>query len=66
MWWQVPVGNMSLPNTPNQWRDNCVDYLMSHLGEVAAKRARGVSVAPGLESREEIGACDVELFGARG
>jgi hypothetical protein len=34
--WQLPVGNMSLPNTTNQWKDNRVDYFFSHTQELAA------------------------------
>jgi hypothetical protein len=45
IWWQVPVGNQSLPNKPQAWRDNRVDYFMAHMGEVAA--AHGVAVAFG-------------------
>lgn len=42
VWWQVPVGNMSLPNTNQEWQDNRVDYFMTHMDEVAA--AHGVAV----------------------
>jgi hypothetical protein len=44
-WWQLPVGNMSLPNRTDQWRDNRVDYFFSHASEVAA--AHGVGFAFG-------------------
>lgn len=36
LWWQIPVGNMSLPNATGAWQDNRVDYLLTHPGEVAA------------------------------
>lgn len=47
LWWQVPVGNMSLPNTKQAWRDNCVDYLMTHLDEVQAAHGLGVAFGAG-------------------
>lgn len=36
VWWQLPVGNMSLPNTNRRWKDNRVDYFFSHTAELAA------------------------------
>jgi hypothetical protein len=39
LWWQLPLGNMSLPDTVNQWQDNRVDYFFSHPAEVAATNA---------------------------
>ncbi len=50
LWWQVPVGNMDLPNQNQAWQDNCVDYLMTHLEEVAA--AHGIGVAFGAGNGE--------------
>jgi hypothetical protein len=34
--WQLPVGNMSLPNVTTQWHDNRVDYFFAHTSELAA------------------------------
>jgi len=34
--WQLPVGNMSLPDATNAWKDNRVDYFFSHTQELAA------------------------------
>ncbi len=45
VWWQLPVGNMSLPGGPNKWKDNRVDYYMAHMDEIAA--AHGAAVAFG-------------------
>jgi hypothetical protein len=42
VWWQVPVGNMSLPNTHQAYRDNRVDYFMTHLDEM--RDAHGAAV----------------------
>ena len=36
VWWQLPVGNMNLPNAETRWRDNRVDYFFSHTAELAA------------------------------
>ncbi len=36
VWWQLPVGNMNLPNAERRWRDNRVDYFFSHTAELAA------------------------------
>ncbi|MCP3102265.1 hypothetical protein LZ198_25680 [Myxococcus sp. K15C18031901] len=46
-WWQLPVGNMSLPNTNQRWRDNRVDYFFAHADEVAAAHAVGFSFGAG-------------------
>jgi hypothetical protein len=45
LWWQLPVGNMSLPNVTTQWHDNRVDYFFSHTQQVAG--AHGVGMAFG-------------------
>jgi hypothetical protein len=44
-WWQLPVGNMALPNRANQWRDNRVDSFFARTSEIAA--AHGVGFAFG-------------------
>ena len=41
LWWQLPVGNMSLPNTDRRWRDNRVDYFFTHTAELAAAHSAG-------------------------
>lgn len=46
-WWQLPVGNMSLPNTNTRWRDNRVDYFFAHTAEVAAARSVGFTFGAG-------------------
>jgi hypothetical protein len=45
VWWQIPLGNMGLPNVSGQWHDNRVDYLFSHMDQVA--RAHGAILAFG-------------------
>jgi hypothetical protein len=39
LWWQLPVGNMSLPDVVYQWQDNRVDYFFAHPDEVAKTNA---------------------------
>jgi hypothetical protein len=46
-WWQMPLGNGSLPNQPNQWKDNRVDYFFGHTGEVAAAHSAGMAFGAG-------------------
>src|SRR5262249_41242271 len=36
LWWQIPVGNAAQNNTTNHYKDNRVDYLFAHMGEVAS------------------------------
>lgn len=36
VWWQIPLGNTDQNDTTNHYRDNRVDYLLSHLDEVVA------------------------------
>lgn len=48
LWWQVPVGNMALPNTHQRYKDNRVDYLFSHMDELADTGAFGVLFGAGL------------------
>ncbi len=47
VWWQIPVGNMSLPNTSTMWKDNRVDYLFAHMDEVAAAHGAGLFFGAG-------------------
>ncbi|WP_244238387.1 hypothetical protein [Corallococcus terminator] len=51
LWWQLPLGNMSLPNTNQQWRDNRVDYFLTHPAEVA--KAGGVGFLFGAGNYEQ-------------
>ncbi len=47
VWWQVPVGNMDMPNAGTQWRDNRVDYVLAHMDEVAAAHGAAVFFGAG-------------------
>jgi hypothetical protein len=47
LWWQIPVGNMSLNNTTNHWKDNRVEYLFAHPAELAACHSIGIAFGAG-------------------
>lgn len=47
-WWQLPVGNMSLPNQNEKWKDNRVDYFLTHMNEVAAADGVGAAFGSGM------------------
>ena len=51
LWWQLPLGNMNLANTNQKWRDNRVDYYLTHPAEVAA--AGGVGFLFGAGNNEQ-------------
>jgi len=45
VWWQLPVGNMSLSNQSGAYRDNRVDYFFGHTAQIVG--AHGVLIAFG-------------------
>lgn len=45
--WQIPLGNMTLNNTINHYQDDKVDYLFSHLDQVADAHIVGLLFGPG-------------------
>jgi hypothetical protein len=45
--WQIPIGNMSLPNTTSAWHDNRVDYFFAHMNELAAAHVFAVAYGAG-------------------
>jgi hypothetical protein len=47
LWWQLPVGNMSLPNQPNAYKDNRVDYFFGHTADLAASHSIGMAFGAG-------------------
>ena len=47
LYWQTPLGNMSLPNTNNEYQDNRVDYFFGHMSELAAAHAVGAVFGAG-------------------
>jgi hypothetical protein len=47
LWWQVPVGDMSLPNQPGTWQDNKVAYFFDHPDLVVGSGAIGMAFGAG-------------------
>jgi len=47
VYWQLPLGNMSLPNQTNAWKDNRVDYFFGHTSELAAAHVVGFAFGAG-------------------
>jgi hypothetical protein len=47
--WQIPVGNMSLANNTDHWRDNRLDYLFAHMDEVVAAHIVGLFFGAGMD-----------------
>ena len=51
LWWQLPVGNMALPNVLEQWQDNRVDYFFAHPDEVANALGFGMGFGAGADGQ---------------
>jgi hypothetical protein len=51
VWWQLPVGNMDLPDLPGAWRDNKVQYFFDHPDEVVASGAIAMAFGAGEGSQ---------------
>jgi hypothetical protein len=47
LWWQLPVGNMTLPNACGQWQDDKLDYFFDHPERVVASGAVGMAFGGG-------------------
>jgi hypothetical protein len=47
LWWQLPLGNMALPNVVQKWQDNRVDYFFTHPAEIARTNAFGMVFGAG-------------------
>jgi hypothetical protein len=45
--WQIPVGNVTLPDVCDRYKDNRVDYLFAHLQEVAAANVAAIAFGAG-------------------
>jgi hypothetical protein len=50
VWWQVPVGNMSLNDTANHYRDNRLDWFFDHPDLLAQYGAVGAAFGGGQGS----------------
>lgn len=51
LWWQVPVGNMSMPGYDQHWKDNRLDYFFDHPKEVAAAHGIGMIFGAGEQAQ---------------
>jgi hypothetical protein len=49
IYWQIPVGNMSLDNTNLRYKDNRLDYFFAHMDEVAAAHIAGLFFGAGAD-----------------
>lgn len=49
IYWQIPVGNMSLDNTNLRYKDNRLDYFFAHMDEVAAAHVVGLFFGAGAD-----------------
>ncbi len=47
IFWQIPVGNMSLDNTNLHYKDNRLDYFYAHMDEVVAAHIVGLYFGAG-------------------
>jgi hypothetical protein len=47
LWWQLPVGNMSLGNKTDAWKDNRVDYFFAHTAQIAGAHGIGFAFGAG-------------------
>jgi hypothetical protein len=51
MWWQVPVGTMSLPNNAYRWKDNRVDYFFANTADLVRSNSMGMMFGAGAEGQ---------------
>jgi hypothetical protein len=47
LWWQLPVGNMALPDRAGAWHDTTVDHFFAHPDRVAESGAIGMAFGAG-------------------
>ena len=47
LWWQIPVGNMALANTPNHYKDNRVEVLFARSTDVVRSHGFGLAFGDG-------------------
>jgi hypothetical protein len=53
LWWQVPVGNMSLANACGGWQDNKLDYFFDHPDRVVGSGAAGMAFGSGASCQTD-------------
>ena len=49
IYWQIPVGNMSLDNTNLHYKDNRLDYFFAHMDELVAAHIVGLFFGAGAD-----------------
>jgi hypothetical protein len=49
LWWQIPVGNVNQNDTDTHFKDNRVDYLLQHAGDVVTNGAIGLVFGAGQD-----------------
>ncbi|WP_317621361.1 RICIN domain-containing protein [Streptomyces sp. CBMA123] len=52
--WQIPVGNMAQNNTLNHYKDDKVDWLMSHLDQVANAHVAALLFGAGQQEQTAV------------
>ncbi|THA50658.1 RICIN domain-containing protein [Streptomyces sp. A1136] len=52
--WQIPVGNMAQNNTLNHYKDDKVDWLFSHMDQVAKAHIAGLLFGAGQQEQTSI------------
>ncbi|MFE2877352.1 RICIN domain-containing protein [Streptomyces roseus] len=52
--WQIPVGNMAQNNTRNHYKDDKVDWLLSHMDQVANAHIAGLLFGAGQQEQTAV------------
>jgi hypothetical protein len=60
--WQIPLGNMQLNNPPNHYQDDKVDWLFSHMDQVASAHVAGLLFGPGQDASTSVQTDGGNLF----
>jgi hypothetical protein len=60
--WQIPLGNMQQNNTPNHYQDDKVDWLFSHMDQVASAHVAGLLFGPGSDASTSVQTDGGNLF----
>lgn len=52
--WQIPLGNMAQNNTRNHYKDDKVDWLLSHMDQVANAHIAGLLFGAGQQEQTAV------------
>jgi hypothetical protein len=63
LWWQIPVGNMALPNTPNRYQDNRVEVLFARTADVVRAHGFGLAFGDGRDDQTNAATDGDVLYG---